>query len=139
MTTIAPAAERYNLDESNYLSDPNAYHQMMRDSEDITLAGLAALGGRITRVRILAGRWGSTWKADVSYIHGIVDGPKSIVDAGARAALARHYRVIDFPATNDLYGPRGVKADFIAWAREVGVFAKGIGLLDEANWSVLKG
>lgn len=125
MSTTAPAAERYNLDESNYLTDPEQYHTAMREAEDITLAELAARGGRITRVRILAGRWGATWKADISYIHGVVGG--------------QPVHVTGYPATDDLYGPRGIKADLITWAREQGVFAKGLGLLDESNWSVLKG
>ena len=33
---------------------------------------------------------------------------------------------------------RFIKRDLIAWAKEEGVFAKGLGLLDEDNWSILR-
>ena len=35
-------------------------------------------------------------------------------------------------------GRRTIKRELIALAKEKGVFAKGLGLLSEANWSILK-
>lgn len=77
---------------------------------------------RIERVRLLTEvRPGYGRIADVSYIWG-------------RTAEGELVHVAGYPATGLL---RNVKGDFIAWAKEQGVFAKGIGLLDENNWSVM--
>ena len=60
---------------------------------------------------------------DISYIHATLpDGRTVPVYLGVGNCTPR-------PA---------LKAAFIAWAKEEGVFAKGLGLLDESNWSVLR-
>lgn len=77
---------------------------------------------RIERVRLLTEvRPGYGRIADVSYIWG-------------RTTDGRLVNVTGYPATNLL---KNVKRDFIAWAQEEKVFAKGIGLLDEGRWSVM--
>lgn len=118
MTDIAT---RYGVQETNPL--PADYDHGNR--RDVTLAQLAAAGGRITRVRLLTEvRPGHGRIADVSYIHGIV---LSATDTYA-------VRVTDYPSTGLL---KNVGSDFIAWGKDSGVFAKGIGLLDRTLWSVL--
>lgn len=97
------------------------YHQGISYDDQMTLGELVRKGGRVTRVRLLTERWPSGRMADISYIHGTLPSGKVVplyVDAES--------------------GPlRGMKASFIEWAKREGVFAKGCGLLDEANWSVL--
>ena len=108
------------VNETNGLTDGFAYHAARRDAEDITLAELAARGGRITRLRILSDP-GSRY-ADVSYCHGeLPDGTP--------------VRIINAPLGISYYR---LKHDLVEWAKEEGVFAKGLGLLNEANWSVLR-
>ena len=118
-------AERYGVNETNGLIDGHAYHAGVSYDDEVTLAELARRGGKITRIRILTGSWGGVKMADISYIHGEVDGKTVPV----RVAVSG----------TPLWGPQGLKAQFIAWGKEEGVFAKGIGLLDEANWSILHG
>ena len=45
----------------------------------------------------------------------------------------------DLPSGSTCLVFRNLRADFIEWAKAEGVFAKGIGLLDGGNWSVLRG
>ncbi len=120
-------AERYGVDETNGLIDGHAYHAGVSYDDEVTLAELARRGGKISRVRILTGSWGGVRMADISYIHGVLPSGKTVP---VRVAVENG---------TPLWGPRGLKAQFIAWGKEEGVFAKGIGLLDEANWSVLNG
>lgn len=98
------------------------YHDGVSYDDQVTLAELKARGGKISRVRLLTEvRYGYGRIADVSYIHATLPGGKVVpvrVDV----------------STNLL---REVKKDFIEWAKREGVFAKGIGLLDEGNWSIL--
>lgn len=120
--------------ETNPMIDSDAY--FAEAPEFMTLAEFAKAGGKITRVRLLTERWPSGRKADISYIHGVI-APRSTTDAGIAAALTTRVSITDLPVTDDLYGKHGVKGVFIEWAKESGVFAKGLGLLDEGNWSVL--
>lgn len=100
------------------------YHQGVDYTDQLTLREAKAAGGRISRVRLLTERWPSGRMADVSYIHATLPGGRVVpVSVGIESGA--------------LYGPKGVKARMIAWAKEEGVYAKGIGLLDEGNWSVL--
>lgn len=103
------------------------YHSTVDHDQTMTLGALAKAGGKVTRVRLLTGNWGGKRFADVSYIHGRLPNGQ-IVPLHA-----------DYPSGFPLYGPQGAKASFIEWAKEHKVFAKGIGLLDESNWSVLHG
>lgn len=101
------------------------YHSQVDYADQMTLAEVAARGGKVTRVRLLTEVWGPGVRmADVSYMHATLPDGKIVplyvgIDSGA------------------LYGPKGVKARMIEWAKSEGVYAKGLGLLDEENWSVL--
>jgi len=99
------------------------YHQGVSYDNLMSLAEVAAKGGRITRVRILK-EYG---RCDISYIH-----------ATLRDGTVVPVR-LDMPSSGIGLWYREVKGEFIAWAKEEGVFAKGLGLLDEGNWSVLHG
>lgn len=120
------ASARDLVREVNGLDSPLEYHRERRDAEHISLAELQARRGRVTRVRLLADVWpGRGRVADVSYIHGVTgDGePVSIIPSG------------------DLMGmplrAGGVQKHFVQWAKDEGVYAKGLGLLDQGNWSIL--
>lgn len=114
----------YGATESNGLVDGQAYHNSVEYAETLTLAEVARRGGKITRLRLLT-EWIPAMRtriADVSYIHATMpDGKVHPVQNGA-----------------DISDFRFVKRDLIAWATKEGVFAKGLGLLDESNWSVLR-
>lgn len=99
------------------------YHQGVSYDNLMSLSEVAAKGGRITRVRILK-EYG---RCDISYIH-----------ATLRDGTVVPVR-LDMPSSGIGLWFREVKGEFIAWAKAEGVFAKGLGLLDEGNWSVLNG
>lgn len=107
------------LNESNGLIDGHAYHSSVDYAAEMTLAEVAQAKGRITRVRILA----EGLYCDISYIHATLPDGRQVpvrVSGGIGSLF------------------RNLKKDFIDWAKEEGVFAKGLGLLDEGNWSVLR-
>lgn len=88
----------------------------------ITLSELQSEGGKVTRVRILTERTERGTLADVSYVHGEIHG----VRFNVQLAL-------------DLLVPMNrLKGSLIDWAKREGVYAKGLGLLDDANWSILR-
>lgn len=120
------AAERYGVDESNGLIDGAAYHESVSHEEYYNLARLAAEGGKISRLRILTGMWAGRKMADVSYCHGTLP-------SGQVVSISVNGDVMGVP----LWGKNGLKSKLIEWAKEEGVYAKGLGLLDESNWSVL--
>lgn len=92
-------------------------HEAIHARPSYTLAELKAAGGRVCRVRIFkdCGRY------DLSTAHGMVNGDM------VRIAQLPHIFCPKFQ----------FKAQLIAWAKEEGVYAVGIGLLDEGNWSIL--
>lgn len=110
------------VNETNPLVDPAAYY-----AEPVTrmdLAGLAAAGGRVTRVRWIGGEYipGRGRCFDLSYVHGEVNGQRVML--------------VGLPGANLVPSAkrRGVLVD---WAKECGVYAKAIGLLDEGATSTL--
>lgn len=130
-TNTAPAApfetvavrSHHGAVELNGLADGHAYHGEVDYSVQYTLADVKEAGGRITRVRLLTevhpgvGRF-----ADISYIHATLpDGTTVPVQVGI----------------GNLIPMRELKGQMIQWAKAEGVYAKGLGLLDEGNWSVL--
>lgn len=131
MTTTADFARQdrlnamYGVQESGMPVGPE-YHATVSHEERIGLAELAARGGRITRVRWIGGDFipGRGKCYDVSYVHGMIGEQVVSIDTGA------------MPNWN-LIPRREMKGEMIAWAREEGVYAKGLGLLDDGNWSVL--
>ena len=102
-----------------------SYHREVDYTDILPLSEVQARGGRITRVRLLSEFIpGRGRVVDVSYIHATLkDGTMVPVR-------------IDFDGF--LIPMNQVKGRFIEWAKEQGVFAKGLGLLDEGNWSVLR-
>jgi hypothetical protein len=120
MTGIENAIARniaYGVDETNPLGDSDAYYQ--REWEHMTLAALRDAGGKVTRVRWLTERQ----YADLSYVHGTLPNGTPV-------------RLTHTPTGGLARDRMGI---LIEWAKEEGVFAKGIGLLDRGNWSTLRG
>jgi len=118
--------DRFNPNETNGLIDGQAYHASVDYERAYTLADVKAEGGRISRVRLLTEWHGPNVGrlADVSYIHAELPGGKTVpVQVGGECFCIPMNKI---------------KAEFINWAKREGVFAKGIGLLDEGNWSILK-
>jgi hypothetical protein len=122
MPTMTTPAERYGVNETNGLFDGNAYHQSVDYADAMTLAQVAAAGGKITRLRILGGGPSDGFYADISYIH-------ATLPDGRIVPLHQDYPMC-FPI-------RTTMAVLIEWAKEHKVYAKGLGLLDKSNWSVL--
>ena len=89
------------------------------------LQGTVALGdprlAGITRLRLL-GDMGDPYM-DISYCYGVLKDGTPVRVQVTCGSLRR----------------KTIKADLIAWAREEHAYAKGLGLLDECNWSVLYG
>jgi hypothetical protein len=100
------------------------YHSEVSDRW-MSLREVADKGGKISRLRMLreyiplAGRM-----VDISYIHATLPSGEIV-----------HVHE-DLPQSH-LIPVRKVKGVLIAWAKEQGVFAKAVGLLDESNWSTL--
>lgn len=107
--------------ETNGLVDPNGYYNR-EWATDMTLAELSAAGGRVTRVRWLTEATPFGRFCDLSYVHGtLADGtPVRIRITAPQSMLVA-------------YSKR--KSALIEWAKVEGVYAKGLGLLD--NESVL--
>jgi len=109
----------YAPNETNGLSDGAAYHASVDYTQVLSLKELAAAKGKITRLRVLS----DNGRYDISYVHAqLPDGTLVTV-------------------RDECYGRgfiRWIKSDLLAWAKEQGVYAKGLGLLDEGNWSVMR-
>jgi len=98
------------------------YHQGVDYANQMTLAEVFNARGRITRVRLLQ----EGGRVDISYIHAtMLDGTVVPVNLNM------------MPTGSHGLWRREVKGAFIAWGKEEGVYAKGLGLLDEGVWSVL--
>jgi len=100
-------------------TNPLTYEHSTVDHSYRTLAEVAALGGKVTRLRIFIE--GSM--VDVSYLHATLPGGQIVTVE---------------TSTLSIRTPFMLKSNLIEWAKEQGVFAKGMGLLDEHNWSVLR-
>jgi hypothetical protein len=111
-----------NMNETNGLVDPGAYYD--QEFSHMRLAEFAAKGGKITRVRFLTEKIMGARVADLSYVHGVLPDGSMVRLEGAPALYLAPWK-------------KGVYAGLIQWAKDEGVFAKAIGLLDEANWSVM--
>lgn len=105
--------------ETNPLTNGHDFHAQVDYTKTYTLRELADARGKVTRIRILAE--GSRY--DISYIIGTLpDGQDVPVRPWSKQGL--------------LF--RNIKGDFILWGKEERVFAHHIGLLDKANWSILR-
>lgn len=127
------------------------YHQSVEGGHDWTLAEIQKAGGQISRVRLLQ----EMGRVDISYIHATIPGGRrgcaghQMADGGPSPMCSecvaktkdRTVRVSlsSMPSGSTCLFRRGLKGDFIAWAKEEGVYAKGLGLLDDSRWSVLYG
>jgi len=107
--------DRYGVAYSGDQSVPD--HSAVDYASHYTLGRLVQEGGKITRLRIFkeAGRY------DISYCHGTLP----------------NGQVVSIQPMHIFVPIRQFKGELIAWARSEGVYAKGCGLLDESNWSVL--
>lgn len=108
---------RYPVNESNGLTDPQAYHAQVthRIERDVlwTEPGL-----HITRLRLLTERGFPAF--DVSYCHGEINGEP-----------------VNVQLPFDQLPRKGTHRAIIAHAKRDGVYAKGLGILD--NISILFG
>lgn len=112
----------YGAREVNGLVNGSEYHEQVDYSRFYSLKEVAQAGGKITRVRILTERTPSGTLCDISYIHASLPG-------GQIVNVQNHI--------DNLTPKFQLKGAMINWAKAQGVYAKGLGLLDEGNWSVL--
>jgi len=112
---------KYGAGESNGLVNGSEYHSQVDYSHRMSLKEVSDAGGTISRLRILTEVVPGTGRlCDISYIH---------------ATLPSGETVDVYNGLNGLLPMRNLKKELIDWAKREGVFAKGIGLLD--NWSVM--
>jgi hypothetical protein len=112
-------AAKYGVVQTGTAVD-GSYHETVAH-EGHTLADVAAEGGKITRLRMLTER-GYPF-LDVSYCHATLADGRTVAVQLPEGRLPR----------------RNTKAALIEMAKREHVFAKGLGLLDEGNWSILFG
>lgn len=105
------------VDETNPI-ESGYYEDRAERWEFMSLKGLSEAGGRVTRVRWLM----EMGRADLSYVHGVLPDGTPVHVQGACVYLVPRWEM---------------KKSLIQWAKSEGVYGKGIGLLDDANWSVL--
>lgn len=117
--TNTTAASYSAANETNGLLNGYNYHSSVDYANEMTLAEVAEAKGKITRLRILT----EAGRCDISYIHATLpDGRTVPVNCSyLRADMLRN-----------------LKKNLIEWAKFHGVYAKGLGLLDENNWSILR-
>ena len=121
MTNIATRAN-----ETAPLLNGHEYHGAVVHTKQYTLSEIAAAHGRISRVRVLTDNIGAGLiMADVSYIH-------ATLPDGSIVPVRHEDGNTSFVPLNQM------KGRMIEWAKAEGVFAKSLGLLDDANWSVLR-
>ena len=120
ITTALDRNAFYGVDESNPIALSSHSHLTVDYSlGDIQLDNPELVS--INRLRLLTDRGSPLY--DISYCYGTMrDGTHVRVNLGVQT-LTR----------------RGIKGELIAIAKEAGRFAKGLGLLDEGNWSILRG
>jgi hypothetical protein len=120
VTDIYTKLDSYGV---NYEGEQGDYQAPDLDY-DVTLSELAARGGKIVRVRWIGGDYipGRGKCYDLSYVHGEIDGQRVRINLQGCDEWG-------------LIPRRQLKAAMIAWAKNEGVYAKGIGLLD--NYSIL--
>lgn len=115
----ADRAASYGANETNPLWMSEATHENIDYSEgDVPLSDLRIT--RIVRLRLLTDP-GSPFY-DISYCYGQLKDGRYI-----RVNLGDH-----------MLPKRGTKGRLIELAKEAGRYGKGLGLLDEGNWSILR-
>jgi hypothetical protein len=110
----------YGVVETNPLvTEFGGAHPCESLTETVSLGDRRLAG--ITRLRLLTER-GYPFM-DISYCYGVLKDGSPVRVQVTTGPLSR----------------KAPKADLIAWAKAEGAYAKGLGLLDEGNWSVLYG
>lgn len=111
-------AVRYGVNETNPLWSSEATHENVDFDIHVTLGSPEV--ARVVRLRLLTDPGYPFF--DISYCYVLLkDG--------------RYARLSDTPMS---LPRKGLKGALIQWAREEGVNAKALGLLDDANWSILR-
>lgn len=114
----AHLAMAYGVNETNPLWASESTH------ENVDYTVHCSLGdprlARITRLRLLTEPGYPYY--DISYVYGVLKDGTHVRLEGAPAQIGR----------------RTAKRDLIDWAKEEGAYAKGLGLLDEGVWSILR-
>jgi hypothetical protein len=122
-TTADRIASQYGVQESNPL--PDGGHDWSLFEQDVySLNRLQAEGGKVVRLRMLT-EAGFPF-LDISYCHGRLPNGR-MVHINITCGQPRKGR------NSEPY-----MSDLIAWAKAEGVYAKGLGLLDPGNWSILR-
>jgi hypothetical protein len=111
-------ARDYGVNESNPIWTSEANHTNVDFDEHVTLGDPRL--ERIVRLRLLTDPGYPYF--DISYCYGKLKDGRYVRIANTPQHLRR----------------RALKTDLIAWAKSEGVYAKGLGLLDDANWSILR-
>lgn len=126
---VAPVAGDGHLPGDTADGQPSVgaeYHAgVSYDKGRFTLRDVFEARGHISRVRMLreAGR------VDISYIH-------ATIPVGEGRSITVPVDLSYCPSTY-LIPVFKIKSTFIEWGKAEGVYAKGLGLLDEANYSTL--
>ena len=111
-------AVRYGVNETNPLWTSEATHENVDYSEHVTLGDPRLK--RIVRLRLLTEPGYPYY--DISYVYGELKDGRFVRIAGAPMHLSR----------------RAPKEDLVRWAKSEKAYAKGLGLLDEGCWSILR-
>lgn len=118
LMAAADRAASYGANETNPLWMSEVTHETIDYDQHVTLGDPRL--ARVTRLRLLTDPGYPFF--DISYCYGVLkDGT--------------HVRIEGTPMH---LGRKTLKRDLIAWAREEGAYAKGLGLLDDSNWSILR-
>jgi hypothetical protein len=112
----AHLAMTYGVNETNPLWTSEVTHETI--TEEVTLGDPRL--DRVTRLRLLTEPEYPFF--DISYVYGVLKDGTHVRITGAPMHLGR----------------KTIKRDLIEWAKEEKAFAKGLGLLDDANWSILR-
>jgi hypothetical protein len=112
----AHLAMTYGVNETNPLWTSEVTHETI--TEEVTLGDPRL--DRVTRLRLLTEPGYPFF--DISYVYGVLKDGTHVRITGAPMHLGR----------------KTIKRDLIEWAKEEKAFAKGLGLLDDANWSILR-
>lgn len=105
---------RPSVGEMNGLADGSKYHENRHKQEEIQRVCWTTKGLKVTRFRMLSDPGFPVW--DISYCHGILNG--------------KH---VDVELPFDQLSKRNWKAEVIQYAKKDGVYAKGLGILDNVS------
>lgn len=111
-------ARDYGVHEDNPLIDGQAYHAVERESVQLTDPRLA----KVTRLRLLSDRGLPFW--DISYTHGVLKDGTPVR--------------IEWPEGGFHPSKRELKRSIVNECKKHGIFAKGLGLLDDGTYSKLQ-